>query len=136
MHIPFVTEVQKGHITGWKSDHNLLKNAFLKLNIQDEGHLFSNCLFYILTIFRNFLFQLSGCGIHTFADSHPNRGWKWTYNLLTEMVLFWTKCSFWCLFSEMKVTCMPIASFILRIFTLNAFLFSSLIEAYIYTFPS
>ena len=36
---------------------------FLKLIFQDEGHLYGNCLFYILTIYREcFLFQFLGYG--------------------------------------------------------------------------
>ena len=46
-----------------KNCHNLQIKILLKLNLQHEGHLFSNYLFYILTTFRKcLLFQFSGCG--------------------------------------------------------------------------
>ena len=31
----------------------LIKNVFSKLKLQDEGQLYANCLFLILTIYRN-----------------------------------------------------------------------------------
>ena len=45
MHIPILTEVQKRRITTWQNIIHILKLIF-----QDEGHLCTNCLFYILTI--------------------------------------------------------------------------------------
>ena len=51
MHISILTGVQKGHTSRYKNSHNLLKNVLLKLNLQDEGHLYANSLFYILNIY-------------------------------------------------------------------------------------
>ena len=45
MHIPILTEVQNRRITTWQNIIHILKLIF-----QDEGHLCTNCLFYILTI--------------------------------------------------------------------------------------
>ena len=40
---------------------SLLKNVLLMLEFHDEGHLYSNCLFYILTIYHKcLLFQFLG----------------------------------------------------------------------------
>ena len=38
--------VQKGHISGWNSPHNLLKNVIFGLYFQHEGHLFANCVWF------------------------------------------------------------------------------------------
>ena len=54
MHIPILTGVQKTRIGGWNG-HFLLKNLHVKLNYQDEGHLYASCLFYILSIYLKFL---------------------------------------------------------------------------------
>ena len=51
MHIPFLTGVQKGHISGLKNSHILRKKLLLKLNFQCEGHLDTYFLIYILTIY-------------------------------------------------------------------------------------
>ena len=64
MGIPILTEVQKGHISGKKSPHNLLQNVLLKLYYQHEGHWYGNSLFHIPTIYREFvLFQFLCCGL-------------------------------------------------------------------------
>ena len=42
MQLPILTGVQKGRISGWKNVHTLLKSVVLKLNFQDEGHLYVN----------------------------------------------------------------------------------------------
>ena len=49
MHISILTAVQKRHISNWKTGHLLLKALLLMLKFHDEGQLYSNCLFYILT---------------------------------------------------------------------------------------
>ena len=51
--IAILTRVQKGHISGYKSPHNLLKNVLLKLYLQHEGHFYGNSLFCVLTIYLN-----------------------------------------------------------------------------------
>ena len=59
MDILIPTGVQKGHISGKKSPHNLLKNVLSKLYFQPEGDWYGNFLFYILTIYcKCLLFQL------------------------------------------------------------------------------
>ena len=89
---------QKIHISGYKGGQNLLKNILLKLNFQHEGYLYSNCLFYILTIYRKcLLFQFLSCSIRmdiSIPEEVQNgciTGWK--------MVTFAKKCTFWSLFS-------------------------------------
>ena len=50
-----------------KNDHILLKNVLLKLNLQDEGHLYAKCLFYILSFcYRSLLFQFFSRGIRMY----------------------------------------------------------------------
>ena len=49
------------------------------------------------------------------------RGWKWTHKSLKKWWDFDKKCSFWNLFFEMKITCMPIACFVIWLFTVNDF---------------
>ena len=64
-HISILTGVQKRRISCQKTGHLLLKNLPLMLKLHDEGHLYSNLLFYILTIYRKcLLFQFLGAGIH------------------------------------------------------------------------
>ena len=47
-----------------KNDHILLKIVLLKHNFQDQGLLYANCLFYILTIYsKYFSFHYLSCGI-------------------------------------------------------------------------
>ena len=47
-----------------KNGRNLLKYVLLKLNVQEEGHVYANCLLYILTIYRKwFPFQFLGGNI-------------------------------------------------------------------------
>ena len=55
MHISILTGVQKGHIGSWKTGHLLLENLLLMLKFHDEGHFYSNCWFYILTIYCKYL---------------------------------------------------------------------------------
>ena len=114
----------------------MLKNGLLKLNFQDEGHLYANWMFYILTIYcKSFLFQSLGCGLrmHIPILTEVQNG-----RILCQkkVVFWWTKVSFWCLFSEIKGTCMAIAYFIFWVFTVNIFFCSSWFVAYIYTFSS
>ena len=57
MHIiPILTEVQKERKNYQKESDFLLKMFFVKLLFHDEGHLYVNCLIYILTIYRKCLF--------------------------------------------------------------------------------
>ena len=49
------------------------------------------------------------------------RGWKWTHKSLKKWWDFDKKCSFWNLFFEMKITCMPIACSVIWLFTVNDF---------------
>ena len=55
MHISILTGIQKGHIGGWKTGHLLLENLLLMLKFHDEDHFYSNCWFYILTIYCKYL---------------------------------------------------------------------------------
>ena len=48
LHIPILTGVRKGHNSGRKISHILLKNVLLKLNFQGKGRLYANCFFHIL----------------------------------------------------------------------------------------
>ena len=56
MDILIPTGVQKGHISGKKSPHNLLKNVLSKLYFQPEGDWYGNFLFYILFTVNAFFF--------------------------------------------------------------------------------
>ena len=78
MGIPILTEVQKGHISGKKSPHNLLKNVLLKLYYQHEGHWFGNSLFYISTVYRKCVFFSVRLLWIMCADSHLKRASKKT----------------------------------------------------------
>ena len=65
MNIPIQTGFQNGSINPWRKSHIFRKKMFfLKLTFQDEGHLYTYCLLYILIIYCNLLlFQISGYGI-------------------------------------------------------------------------
>ena len=96
---------------------------------QDPRHLYANHLFYILCVYCIFLCFLCYIFVierksllisvlkpwHTYAHSHPNRSSNWTHKSLKKQS-FAQKYSFWSLFSKMKVTCMPIASFMSWLF--------------------
>ena len=45
-----------------------------------------------------------------------------------EMVIFWEKICFWSLFSKMKITFMTFACFIISLFAVNSFFFSSFLS--------
>ena len=48
MHVSIQTGVEKRQIGGYKNVCILLKEVLLKLNLKRKGHVFTNCLFYIL----------------------------------------------------------------------------------------
>ena len=108
------------------------KNVVLKLQIQHEGHVGAIFLIYILTIYRECLLcQFFSRDKRTHAF-YPNMGPKRTNKLqknshlsLKNVVSF-----------KLKVTCMPIAYFAFWLFSVNAFLFRSLVVAYVFTCPS
>ena len=77
MYIPILTEVQNECKCHQKDKVLLLKNVFLKLIFRDEGHLYANGLFYILTIYpKLILFQYLSGGIrmHTAILSGVQNG--------------------------------------------------------------
>ena len=58
------TKVQNGCISLRKESFLCWKMFSLKFLFRDEGHLYANCLFYILSIYRKFfLFWFLCCGI-------------------------------------------------------------------------
>ena len=64
MHISIVTQARKGRISDWKHGYILLKNGLLKFNFWDQGHLYANCLLYILNICcKRLLFLIRNRGI-------------------------------------------------------------------------
>ena len=70
------------------------KKIFLKFIFWDEGHLYPNCLFYILTAYcKCLLFLFLGCGIHmhipilTRAQKWRISDWKHGYILLKRLLL-------------------------------------------------
>ena len=63
LQIPILTGVQKGHVSLWKSGHNLLKKIILKLDFQHHGHFYAYCLIYTLIIYcKGLLLQFLSCG--------------------------------------------------------------------------
>ena len=125
MHFPILTVVQKGRITGSKMATFYLKFVLLKLDFEKEGQLHANWLFYVFRFcYKCLLFQFLSCGIYihvpilTGVQDVRISPWK-------KQSYFSKNCSFWCLYSETKVSCMPIACFIFWLFTANAFFFSS-----------
>ena len=48
LHIPVLEGAEKGRITGYNNGHIKLKTIPLRLNFQDESHLYANCLFFVL----------------------------------------------------------------------------------------
>ena len=65
MRIPILTGVKKEGISRWKDSVFLLKMFFLKLLFRNEGHMYANCLFYILPFFfKHFLSQFLSRGIY------------------------------------------------------------------------
>ena len=72
-------------ITGWTNGHNLLKNILFRLNFQDEGKLYANCLYYILSFYVTcILFQFLGCGIGTHISilKRVQNGWIYTWKAM------------------------------------------------------
>ena len=72
-------------ITGWTNGHNLLKNILFRLNFQDEGKLYANCLYYILSFYVTcILFQFLGCGIGTHISilKGVQNGWIYTWKAM------------------------------------------------------
>ena len=55
VHISILTGVQNVRFSRSINGHTLTKTLLLKLIFQDEGHLYGNCLFYILSIYYKFL---------------------------------------------------------------------------------
>ena len=51
IHVSILTRVQNEQING----HILQKNVLLKLNFEDEGHMYASFLVFILTIYRKCL---------------------------------------------------------------------------------
>ena len=54
--IHILTVDQNGRVRLWENSHICWKMSFLKLVFWDEGHLHANFLFFILTIYCNFLY--------------------------------------------------------------------------------
>ena len=134
-HIPFLTGVQKGHISLWKMVIFCYKNVLLKLNLQDEGHFDSNCLLYILSFYlKRLLFQFFTRGIRmdisilTRVQRGHISGQKHGHIL--------QKMFFWRLVSKIKITWMPLASFIFSLFNVNPYFLSFYVVVYVFIFPS
>ena len=94
----------------------------MELVFQDEGHLYANCLFFILTVYRIYLlFQFFLHLWYTYTHSHPSRGskgrisgWKNCHILLKNVLLrlnfqdeghFYAICLFYILSFCLK--CLP-----------------------------
>ena len=106
-----------------KNSTILLKKIFFKFIFWNEGH--ANCYVYILTIYLQcLLFTFSDCNM-CYAHAHPNKSLNWTHHWLKNWSCFAKKCSFWSVISKMKVSFMPISSFIFSLFKVNTFFFSS-----------
>ena len=58
MHIPILTGVQKGHNSGYKNGHILIKNMLLQINLQVEGKLDAKCYLHIFAFLCKFFFFL------------------------------------------------------------------------------
>ena len=52
MHVLILREVENGRVSDWKNGHIVLKIKLLKINFQDECHLYANFLISVLTICR------------------------------------------------------------------------------------
>ena len=64
MHSSILIVAQNGCISSWKNVIFFWKMFLLKLNFQDEDHLYANCLFHILPLYcKCFLFQFLIDGI-------------------------------------------------------------------------
>ena len=67
MHIPILTSVQNVRINRWRNGHILIENILLKHIFQDKDHLYSNSLFYIISIYCKYLLSqllIRGVGMH------------------------------------------------------------------------
>ena len=65
-HVPILTVVQNACISRRKNSHILQKNVGFVAKFWDEGYLYTNYLFYILTIYcKWFIFQFFSRGILT-----------------------------------------------------------------------
>ena len=85
---------QKRHISSWKTGHDLLKNALLKISLQHNSHLHDNCLIYILTIYCEFLHFQFFCQMHTYAYSHRSSRSKCTHKSPKKQSYLAKKCFF------------------------------------------
>ena len=110
------------HKSRKKNCHILLKNFFFfKLYFQDEGDLYANSLFNVLTLYHKcYLFQFLSCDIRMHVPTltgvqngcmNPKKKSSFAEKYL--------------LFSQMKVTCMQVDNIIFWLFTINTFFLSS-----------
>ena len=76
---------KKDTLAGKKNCHNLLKNVLLKLNIQDEGHLYVNCFFIFYLLYMTSVSVLTFW--HTYTHFRPISGLKSTH-YHRKMVIF------------------------------------------------
>ena len=120
-----------------KKGHILLIIVLLKFNFEHKGHLYASFLLCIFSFcLKCLLFQFLSRGICMHIPiltgvqiGHTNH-WKDSHILLK-------KWYFWSLFSEMKVTCIPIVCFIFLLFTVNAFfLFLRFWHTYAHSLPN
>ena len=82
-----------------KNGHILLKNLLLTPIFQDDGHLYANCLFYVLSFcLKCLIFQF--LNRDRYPNCHPNRDWKWTHQQLNKIF----KLKIWSLISNMTVS--------------------------------
>ena len=82
MHIPILTGVQNVRISRWRIGHILIKLLLLKLIFQNEGHLYGNCLFYILPIYCKFLlFQFLSSVNLTFLKNCKKRRVRYVWHI-------------------------------------------------------
>ena len=101
--IPILTGVQKRYNSGQKGGHNLLRNGLLRSNFQHEGHLYTNCLICIQTIYCEFLHFQFFSRKHGYANSHPHSRSKCTHKSPKKTVIFCEEILFLKLFLRDEV---------------------------------
>ena len=121
--------VQNGRTISLKNNSVLIKSvffwglfprspSFLCQSLVLHSLCLLHCLYFLCYIFvieRKSLLISVLKPWHTYAHYHPDRSSNWTHKSLKKQS-FTQKYSFWSLFSKMKVTCMPIASFMSWLF--------------------
>ena len=124
IHIPILTGVQSGGTSLQKKLSHFAKKPFFfffKPYFQDEGDLYANSLFNVLTLYHKcYLFQFLRCDIQMHIPMLTG-----VQNGCMNLRKKFSFAEKYLLFPQMKVTCMQIDNIIFWLFTIHTFFLSS-----------